>query len=133
MGFAIARGLTAEAAAALWRPLSFRRVEAIGTSFGFGWCKWQALAQSIVAALADYHKDVPDSAGLEQDRLRRALEMRLPVPAFAAAAFRDRIGTGRKLAIQILEYFDRTGMTIREGDLRRLREDRLETLKGAGD
>ena len=50
-----------------------------------------------------------------------------------AAAFRDRIGTGRKLAIQILEYFDRTAMTIREGDLPRLREDRLETLKGAGD
>src|SRR5271169_5634804 len=50
-----------------------------------------------------------------------------------AAAFRDRIGTGRKLAIQILEFFDRTGMTIREGDLRRLREGRLETLKGAGD
>src|SRR6516164_5032830 len=48
-----------------------------------------------------------------------------------AAVFRDRIGTGRKLAIQILEFFDRTGMTIREGDLRRLREDRLEILKGA--
>jgi selenocysteine-specific elongation factor len=242
-----ARGLTAEAAAALWRSLSFRRVEASGTSFGFGWRKWQALAQVIVAALADYHKDVPDSPGLEQDRLRRALEMRLPVPAFdaaatamvedgtlrregpwlqlpghtvrltaaderlwahikpllertrfqpprvrdfaralgarenevrhllrrlvrmgrlievahdhfyarevvvelaaaaqslaershdgkiTAAAFRDRIGIGRKLAIQILEYFDRTGMTFREGDLRRLREDRLETLKGAGD
>lgn len=48
-----------------------------------------------------------------------------------AAVFRDRIGTGRKLAIQILEFFDRTGLTIREGDLRRLREDRLKILKGA--
>ena len=57
--FALARGLTAEAAAALWRPLSFRRVEASGTSFGFGWPKWQALAQAIVAALADYHKECP--------------------------------------------------------------------------
>ena len=243
--FALARGLTAEAAAALWRPLNFRRVAADGASFGFGWRKWEALAQAIVAALAEYHRKVPDSAGLEQDRLRRALDIRLPVPAFDAAAtamvkdgtlrregpwlqlpghavrltaaderlwahikpllertrfqpprvrdltqalgaredevrqllrrlvrmgelievahdhfyarevvvelaaaaqslaeqshdskitaavFRDRIGTGRKLAIQILEFFDRTGMTIREGDLRRLREDRLEILKGA--
>jgi selenocysteine-specific elongation factor len=48
-----------------------------------------------------------------------------------AAAFRDRTGTGRKLAIPILEFFDRTGTTIREGDLRRLREDRPESIKGA--
>ena len=84
--FALARGLTAQAAAALWRRLNFRRVEAGGASFGFGWPKWQALARAIVAALAEYHKKVPDSAGLEQDRLRRALDIRLPVPAFNAAA-----------------------------------------------
>jgi selenocysteine-specific translation elongation factor len=94
--FALARGLTPEAAAALWRPLSFRRVEASGTSSGFGWRKWQALAQAIVATLADYHKDVPDSPGLEQDRLRRALEMRLPVPAFDAAAAMVEDGTLRR-------------------------------------
>lgn len=81
--FALARGLTAEAAAALWHPLNFRRVEAGGTSFGFGWHKWQALEVAIMAALADYHKKAPDSPGLEQDRLRRALDIRLPVPAFA--------------------------------------------------
>ncbi len=40
-----------------------------------------------------------------------------------AAAFRDRIGTGRKLAIQILEYFDRAGYTRRIGDAHRLRPD----------
>jgi hypothetical protein len=50
-----------------------------------------------------------------------------------AAAFRNRIGARRKRAIQILELFDRTGMTICEGDLQRLREDRLATFKGAGD
>ena len=33
-----------------------------------------------------------------------------------AADFRDRIGTGRKLAIQILEFFDRVGFTRRIGD-----------------
>jgi selenocysteine-specific elongation factor len=39
---------------------------------------------------------------------------------FKAAAFRDRIAIGRKVAIQILEYFDREGVTIRKGDLRRI-------------
>jgi selenocysteine-specific elongation factor len=36
-----------------------------------------------------------------------------------AAEFRDRIGTGRKVAIQILEFFDRVGYT------RRVRDDHL--------
>ena len=42
-----------------------------------------------------------------------------------AAAFRDRIGTGRKAAIQILEFFDRAGVTSRRGDLRRVQRDKL--------
>ena len=41
--------------------------------------------------------------------------------AAEAAEFRDRIGTGRKLAIQILECFDRMGYTQRIGDAHRLR------------
>jgi selenocysteine-specific elongation factor len=43
----------------------------------------------------------------------------------SAAVFRDRIGTGRKLAIQILEFFDRIGLTRRAGDVHRLRSSRL--------
>ena len=39
--------------------------------------------------------------------------------AARAAEFRDRIGTGRKVAIQILEFFDRVGFT------RRVRDDHL--------
>ncbi|HQT77381.1 MAG: selenocysteine-specific translation elongation factor [Rhodospirillales bacterium 20-64-7] len=42
-----------------------------------------------------------------------------------AAAFRDRLDNGRKVAIQILEFFDKAGITIRSGDLRRVRMDRL--------
>jgi len=42
-----------------------------------------------------------------------------------AATFRDRLDNGRKVAIQILEYFDRVGLTVRTGDLRSVREDRL--------
>jgi len=42
-----------------------------------------------------------------------------------AAEFRDRIGTGRKLAIRILEYFDKTGFSRRVGDAHRVRDPTL--------
>jgi len=38
-----------------------------------------------------------------------------------AAAFRDLIGSSRKYTIPLLEYFDRDGLTIRIGDVRRLK------------
>jgi selenocysteine-specific elongation factor len=38
-----------------------------------------------------------------------------------SATFRDVIGTSRKYAIPLLEYFDREGLTVRVGDARRLR------------
>ena len=44
----------------------------------------------------------------------------------SAAAFRDRLDNGRKVAIQILEHFDRHGLTIRKGDLRSVRPERLD-------
>jgi selenocysteine-specific elongation factor len=40
-----------------------------------------------------------------------------------AADFRDRTGLGRKRGIQILEYFDRVGLTRRVRDVHRLRTD----------
>ena len=39
----------------------------------------------------------------------------------AAASFRDLIGSSRKYTIPLLEYFDREGLTIRIGDIRRLK------------
>lgn len=38
-----------------------------------------------------------------------------------AAAFRDLLGVSRKTAIPLLEYFDRIGLTLRVGDVRKLR------------
>jgi selenocysteine-specific elongation factor len=43
----------------------------------------------------------------------------------SAADFRDRLGIGRKLAIQILEYFDREGFTRRLGNKHLLRDSSL--------
>jgi selenocysteine-specific elongation factor len=45
---------------------------------------------------------------------------------FAAGAFRDRVNSGRKVAIEILEFFDRHGVTLRRGDLRRVNPHRLD-------
>lgn len=41
-----------------------------------------------------------------------------PEGRFSAADYRDRIGTGRTLAIHVLEMLDATGVTRRSGDLR---------------
>ena len=38
---------------------------------------------------------------------------------FSAAEFRDKLDNGRKVAILILEFFDRHGITVRRGDQRR--------------
>ncbi len=45
---------------------------------------------------------------------------------FTAAAFRDRMDNGRKVAIQILDFLDRHGVTLRRGDLRRINPHRLD-------
>ena len=34
------------------------------------------------------------------------------------------------MAIQILEFFDKAGITVRSGDMRRVRMDRLDLLGG---
>jgi selenocysteine-specific elongation factor len=53
------------------------------------------------------------------------LAAKAPSGEFSAAQFRDRLDNGRKLAIQILEFFDRHGVTLRRGDLRRINRPRL--------
>ncbi|MGE3847603.1 MAG: SelB C-terminal domain-containing protein, partial [Gammaproteobacteria bacterium] len=50
----------------------------------------------------------------------RELAARPPRGQFTAAEFRDRVGIGRNAVIEILEYFDRIGLTHRAGDLRTL-------------
>jgi selenocysteine-specific elongation factor len=65
-------------------------------------------AQCAVSALAEIVRDLNRASG-----------------AARAAEFRDRIGTGRRLAIQILEFFDRVGYTRRAGDMHLLRQPAL--------
>ena len=48
---------------------------------------------------------------------------------FSAAQFRDRLDNGRKVAIQILEFFDRHGVTLRRGDVRRINKHRIDLFR----
>ncbi len=52
---------------------------------------------------------------------------------FTAALFRDEVENGRKVAIQILEFLDRHGVTLRRGDLRRINPHRLDLFRTTGD
>jgi selenocysteine-specific elongation factor len=42
-------------------------------------------------------------------------------PTLTAAQFRDRFNTSRKYALAFLEHLDALGVTLREGDFRRLK------------
>jgi selenocysteine-specific elongation factor len=56
------------------------------------------------------------------DQLRTTLKKFLTEKGeMTAASFRDLIGSSRKYTIPLLEYFDRDGLTIRIGDIRRLK------------
>ncbi len=56
------------------------------------------------------------------DQLRTTLRtFLLKKGEMTAASFRDLIGSTRKYTIPLLEYFDRDGLTIRIGDVRRLK------------
>jgi selenocysteine-specific elongation factor len=52
--------------------------------------------------------------------------------AFIAAQFRDQLANGRKVAIQILEFFDRHGITVHRGDERRINHRRLDLFHSPG-
>ncbi|WP_250152422.1 selenocysteine-specific translation elongation factor [Ancylobacter radicis] len=67
----------------------------------------------------------------------RALSAAAPGRQFGASAYRDAIEqvsapVGRKVAIQILEFLDRHGVTLRRGDLRRINPHRLDLFGAIG-
>ena len=63
----------------------------------------------------------------------RELAATTPDGQFVAAQFRDRAGSGRKVAIHILEFLDRHGITVRRGDLRRINRHRLDLFRCPAD
>ena len=63
---------------------------------------------------------------LEMIAIIRELGAQAPDGWFSAPSFRDRVQNGRKVAIQILDFFDRLGLTLRRGDLRRVNPHRID-------
>ena len=61
-----------------------------------------------------FHQNVIREA---EEKLKNILSDREKIKV---AEYRDIMGFGRKLCIELLEYFDRVGLTCREGDFRRL-------------
>ncbi len=80
--------------------------------------KAQARRQEVMEAAVDHFflRDTLDEMAAIAADIAAGQEDGL----FTAAQFRDRLNNGRKVAIQILEYFDRHGLTLRRGDLRRI-------------
>lgn len=64
------------------------------------------------------------------EQLRQTLTKHLTEKGeMTAAAFRDLIGSSRKYTIPLLEFFDRDGLTIRIGDIRRLKSPPAQKTK----
>ena len=61
----------------------------------------------------------------------QAVAQASPNGMFTAAQYRDATGTGRGLAIEILEFFDTLGVTQRMGDARKMRKDYQPILGAA--
>ncbi|MBI3938734.1 MAG: selenocysteine-specific translation elongation factor [Betaproteobacteria bacterium] len=58
----------------------------------------------------------------------QATAQRQPNGQFTAAQYRDAVGVGRSLAIEILEFLDTLGITQRIGDARKMRRDFVPLL-----
>jgi selenocysteine-specific elongation factor len=52
--------------------------------------------------------------------IAQRLSVESDAKTFTAAQFKDAAGCGRNVGIQVLEYFDRRGYTLRQGDVRRV-------------
>lgn len=55
-------------------------------------------------------------------RAEEILRDRGTPPGITVSAFREALGTSRRVALPILEYFDARGVTRRQGDFRILRD-----------
>ena len=107
------------------QPFQPPRVRDLANSLKLGEARLRLLLQRL-EAIGEVGQVAHDHYFLSNavDRLEsvlRDIAAASPDRTITAAQFRDHIQTGRKLAIQILEFFDRNGLTRRVGDTHRLR------------
>ena len=109
------------------------RVRDIGATIGVGEAHVRRLFKLLgrlgkVDEIAHDHFFLRDTVA-EMVEIAADLAAQAPNGQFTAAEFRDRLDNGRKVAIQILEFFDRHGVTLRRGDLRRMNKYRLDLFR----
>ncbi|WP_054893607.1 MULTISPECIES: selenocysteine-specific translation elongation factor [unclassified Pseudomonas] len=123
-----------DADTALWERLQPRLLEG---AFDPPWVRTLAAAEQVeetqvrllmrkLARLGVLHQVVRDLF-YPQETIQHMAEMLLrqtqDTPVVQVAAFRDMLGIGRKRSVQILEYFDRLGLTRRVAEQRHIRAD----------
>ena len=86
-------------------------------------------AQQRVVEIAPDHFFTRDTL-VEIGGMLRELAAASETGEFGAAQLRDRLDNGRKVAIQLLDWFDRQGMTVRRGDVRIVDARRIARFRG---
>lgn len=79
-------------------------------------CKTMARIGTLIEVATD--RFFLRSALIEMGGIAVSLANANPDKTFTAAEFKDRAGCGRNIGIQVLEHFDRRGITLRRGDAR---------------
>ena len=107
------------------QPFQPPRVRDLANVLQVGEARMRLLLQQL-AAMGEVYRVAHDHYFMPQSVERLAAIVReiaaeRPDGRITAALFRDQIGTGRKLAIQILEFFDASAVTRRAGDAHHLR------------
>ena len=76
-----------------------------------------------IRASLERHPDnrfFPPEALASLARIAEEVAEAAPGGTFTAAAYKDRTGIGRNVAIELLEFFDEKGFTRRQGESRRI-------------
>ena len=84
----------------------------------------------VGGALVKVHEEVYRRSQIQQIRARMEEYLRAN-GEMTMAQFRDVVGTSRKYSVPLLEWFDSTGVTVRAGDVRRLRRQGSIASSGA--
>ncbi|MGN6478960.1 selenocysteine-specific translation elongation factor [Luteibacter sp.] len=91
VAFARDRALSAAALQSLVDDLAPVVLEGGGTRIALGAPHWQRAVDSMVERLASFHGEHPDLQGMPRETLRRAVQPRLPAPAFTQALLRPEV------------------------------------------
>jgi selenocysteine-specific elongation factor len=82
--------------------------------------------------IVEIGRDLHLAAGWEAELRKRVLDKLAECESLTMSDLRDLLGTTRKFAVPIGEYLDRVGVTVRDGDVRRLgRADASVSLTGS--